>query len=75
MSSPDILALDFDGVVCDGLIEYFQTAWRAYCELFHPESAEPPEGLAERFYPLRQLSKPAGKCRFCSTAPAPGSAR
>jgi len=55
MSSPDILALDFDGVVCDGLIEYFQTAWRAYCELFHPESAEPPEGLAERFYPLRPV--------------------
>jgi len=23
---PQILALDFDGVICDGLIEYFQTA-------------------------------------------------
>jgi len=55
MVSPDILALDFDGVVCDGLIEYFQTAWRAYCELFQPESKEPPEGLAERFYPLRPV--------------------
>jgi phosphoglycolate phosphatase-like HAD superfamily hydrolase len=55
MTSPDILALDFDGVVCDGLIEYFQTAWRAYCDLFHPESEQPPEGLAERFYPLRPV--------------------
>ena len=55
MTSPDILALDFDGVVCDGLIEYFQTAWRAYCELFKPESEDPPEGLAERFYPLRPV--------------------
>lgn len=55
MTSPDILALDFDGVVCDGLIEYFQTAWRAYCVLFHPESEDPPEGLAERFYCLRPV--------------------
>ena len=55
MTAPDILALDFDGVVCDGLIEYFQTAWRAYCELFQPESEEPPKGLAERFYPLRPV--------------------
>jgi phosphoglycolate phosphatase-like HAD superfamily hydrolase len=55
MASPDILALDFDGVVCDGLIEYFQTAWRAYCELFNPDSDTPPEGLAERFYPLRPV--------------------
>ncbi len=55
MASPNILALDFDGVVCDGLIEYFQTAWRAYCELVSPDSATPPEGLAERFYPLRPV--------------------
>ena len=53
--TPDILALDFDGVVCDGLIEYFQTAWRAYCELFKPEDPKPPEGLAEQFYPLRPV--------------------
>lgn len=55
MTPPDILALDFDGVVCDGLIEYFQTAWRAYCELFQPGSEVPPQGLAERFYPLRPV--------------------
>ena len=54
-TTPDILALDFDGVVCDGLIEYFQTAWQAYCELFKVEATEPPPGLAERFYPLRPV--------------------
>ena len=52
---PDVVAFDFDGVICDGLIEYFQTAWRAYCRLFKPETNEPPAGLAERFYPLRPV--------------------
>lgn len=55
MASPDILALDFDGVVCDGLREYFQTAWKAYGEVFEPGAGAPPEGLAERFYPLRPV--------------------
>ncbi|MBE9155570.1 HAD family hydrolase [Nodosilinea sp. LEGE 06152] len=55
MASPDILALDFDGVVCDGLREYFQTAWRAYTDVFEPSAGAPPEGLAERFYPLRPV--------------------
>jgi phosphoglycolate phosphatase-like HAD superfamily hydrolase len=52
---PTILALDFDGVVCDGLIEYFQTAWRAYCQIWLPENTTPPEGLAEQFYRLRPV--------------------
>ncbi len=52
---PTLLALDFDGVVCDGLLEYFQTAWKAYCEVFQPASPDPPQGLAERFYPLRPV--------------------
>ncbi|MFK8185338.1 MAG: HAD family hydrolase [Phormidesmis sp.] len=55
MASPDLIAFDFDGVICDGLIEYFQTAWTAYCELFHPDSETPPDGLAEKFYPLRPV--------------------
>lgn len=53
--TPSLLALDFDGVVCDGLLEYFQTAWKAYCEVFQPALPVPPEGLAERFYPLRPV--------------------
>jgi phosphoglycolate phosphatase-like HAD superfamily hydrolase len=28
MTSPDLLALDFDGVLCDGLPEYFASSWR-----------------------------------------------
>ena len=55
MTAPAILALDFDGVLCDGLIEYFQTAWRAYCQLFLDAESSPPEGLAEQFYPLRPV--------------------
>ena len=54
-SRPDLIAFDFDGVICDGLIEYFQTAWQAYCQLFNPDSEQPPAGLAEKFYPLRPV--------------------
>lgn len=52
---PTILALDFDGVVCDGLIEYFQTAWRAYGQIWLPADTMPPPGLAEQFYRLRPV--------------------
>lgn len=55
MVSPNVLALDFDGVVCDGLREYFQTAWRAYSDVFEPSAGSPSAGLAERFYPLRPV--------------------
>ncbi len=55
VQSPDILALDFDGVICNGLIEYFQTAWKAYCCLWPDEETTPPDGLAEQFYALRPV--------------------
>lgn len=55
MTDPQLIAFDFDGVICDGLIEYFQTAWRAYCQLFQPSDSQPPAGLAEQFYPLRPV--------------------
>lgn len=54
-SFPTVLALDFDGVICDGLKEYFQTAWRAYCELWQIHDQIPPDGVAERFYRLRPV--------------------
>jgi phosphoglycolate phosphatase-like HAD superfamily hydrolase len=54
-SSPTVLALDFDGVVCDGMKEYFQTTWRAYRDLWHLEDSQPPAGLAENFYQVRPL--------------------
>ncbi|NJO39958.1 MAG: HAD family hydrolase [Cyanobacteria bacterium CRU_2_1] len=52
---PTLLALDFDGVICDGLIEYFQTAWKAYCHIWAPVDETPPDGLAEQFYRLRPV--------------------
>ena len=55
MIAPQTLALDFDGVVCDGLFEYFATAWRAYGEIFGPTDGPPPPQLADRFYPLRPV--------------------
>ncbi len=55
MTAPQLIAFDFDGVICDGLIEYFQTAWRAYRQLFQPSDEQPPAGLAKQFYPLRPV--------------------
>ncbi|MDX2216763.1 MAG: hypothetical protein SFY66_26090 [Oculatellaceae cyanobacterium bins.114] len=54
-STPTLLALDFDGVICDGLIEYFQTAWQAYCRIWHPTHSTPPDNLAPQFYRLRPV--------------------
>ena len=53
--TPTILALDFDGVLCDGLLEYFQTSWRTYCQIWQPESQTPPDNLAPHFYRLRPV--------------------
>ena len=53
--TPTVLALDFDGVLCDGLREYFKTSWQAYCNLWQPIKQEPPDGLAESFYRLRPV--------------------
>ncbi|UBF25765.1 HAD family hydrolase [Kovacikia minuta CCNUW1] len=54
-SFPTVLALDFDGVICNGLKEYFQTAWQAYCNLWQVENQFPPSGVAEQFYRLRPV--------------------
>jgi phosphoglycolate phosphatase-like HAD superfamily hydrolase len=52
---PNILALDFDGVVCDGMQEYFATSWRTYCKIWNPSNVEPPENLRDRFFRLRPI--------------------
>ncbi|MEM6610995.1 MAG: HAD hydrolase-like protein [Cyanobacteria bacterium P01_C01_bin.72] len=54
MSSPfpKILALDFDGVVCDGLREYFASTKKAYQQIW---SAEVSDDLAPSFYRLRPV--------------------
>jgi hypothetical protein len=49
-SKPDILALDFDGVLCDGIHEYFEASRRAYLRVW---PNEPPE--ADLFPAFRTL--------------------
>lgn len=55
MQRPTILALDFDGVICDGLVEYFQTAWLAYRRIWPESPTTPPPDLALKFYRLRPV--------------------
>jgi phosphoglycolate phosphatase-like HAD superfamily hydrolase len=56
MTIPPILALDFDGVVCDGRPEYFETAWQAYVAAWPaPLTTTRPSQIAERFGALRPL--------------------
>ncbi len=54
-NTPTLIALDFDGVLCNGLIEYFQTAWRTYCQIWQPSDQTPNQDLAEKFYRLRPV--------------------
>lgn len=52
--TPRVIALDFDGVICDGLKEYFQTAWKAYAQIWKVKAA-PDERFAPAFYRLRPV--------------------
>jgi phosphoglycolate phosphatase-like HAD superfamily hydrolase len=57
-SLPGTLALDFDGVLCDGMQEYFQTSWRTYRTFNHiwPTSSPlPPVNLEASFKRLRPV--------------------
>jgi phosphoglycolate phosphatase-like HAD superfamily hydrolase len=53
--APAILALDFDGVLCDGMAEYFGSAWRAWRRLRPSIAPDPPAGLADRFARVRPV--------------------
>ena len=53
--SPQLLALDFDGVICDGLKEYFQSSKRTYLSIWPTESLESLEKHAASFYQLRPV--------------------
>ena len=57
MNAPRILALDFDGVVCDGRPEYFETAWLAYVAAWPKPALTSgrPDKIAARFSELRPL--------------------
>ena len=51
---PDILALDFDGVCCDGLREYFETSTRAYARVW-PDAPPPDAASFPTFSALRPV--------------------
>ena len=53
--SDRLMALDFDGVICNGLREYFQTSWRVYSQLWDVPHRVPSGKLAETFYRLRPV--------------------
>jgi len=54
MTIPDILALDFDGVLCDGMREYFETSRRTYARTW-PDETAPADGLFPSFQALRPV--------------------
>ncbi|HXH11307.1 MAG TPA: HAD family hydrolase [Alphaproteobacteria bacterium] len=54
MSIPHILALDFDGVLCDGMREYFEASRRSYMQVW-PEDKEPSADLFPAFRALRPV--------------------
>ncbi len=54
-NNPTVLASDFDGVICDGMVEYFEVAWRTYCQIWTPAKIIPSDDLASRFYSLRPV--------------------
>ena len=54
MSIPNILALDFDGVLCDGMREYFEASRRTYMKIW-PAAAVPGEDLFPAFRALRPV--------------------
>jgi phosphoglycolate phosphatase-like HAD superfamily hydrolase len=50
-----ILALDFDGVICDGLKEYFQSTLLTYQQIWQDLPNSNISSLADRFYHLRPV--------------------
>src|SRR5512147_2960903 len=54
MTIPDILALDFDGVLCDGMREYFESSRRTHRRVW-PEEAVPGDDLLPSFRALRPV--------------------
>lgn len=52
MLKPKILALDFDGVICNGMAEYFQSSQKCYHKIW---LEIPEQNLAQNFYQLRPV--------------------
>jgi hypothetical protein len=54
VTAPDILALDFDGVLCDGIHEYFEASRRTYLRVW-PNKKMPDADLFPAFRTLRPV--------------------
>jgi hypothetical protein len=54
MAVPNILALDFDGVLCDGMREYFDASRRSYRKIW-PDAPVPGEDLFPTFRAVRPV--------------------
>lgn len=54
MTIPNILALDFDGVLCDGIREYFEASRRTYMQVW-PGEKVPDKDLFASFQALRPV--------------------
>jgi phosphoglycolate phosphatase-like HAD superfamily hydrolase len=54
-SNKKIFALDFDGVICDGLAEYFETTKQTYQLIWKTNQKENLEKFREDFYQLRPV--------------------
>jgi phosphoglycolate phosphatase-like HAD superfamily hydrolase len=52
---PNILASDFDGVICDGLIEYFVSTKKAYQQIWTETDLTVIDNFADDFYHLRPV--------------------
>jgi phosphoglycolate phosphatase-like HAD superfamily hydrolase len=52
---PHLLALDFDGVICNGMQEYFQASVRCYAEIWRDRTSGELQSLAADFQHLRPL--------------------
>jgi hypothetical protein len=54
MTIPNILALDFDGVLCDGMREYYEASRRSY-RMIWPDEKVPGDDLFSTFRALRPV--------------------
>lgn len=53
--NPKIIAFDFDGVICNGLVEYFATTKKTYLQIWQPTTNQNLDEFAESFYYLRPV--------------------
>lgn len=52
---PRLLALDFDGVICDGLIEYFATTKKTYHKIWQQDAETITDNFVQVFSQLRPV--------------------